>query len=219
MNAALNMAQLTNKELSTFDAYWRACNYLAPCMIYLRDNLLLRKPLKPEHIKQRLLGHWGSSPGLSFVYIHINCLIIKYDLNAIFLAGPRHGALGVLAPINLEGTYSEVYSNKGEDEEGLRHFFKEFSLPGGIKALIFTSGRGEHSAEVRALICNQLVFLGFSLNEVANQSHLMLLNEFSSKPILIIPADEEAEIARLSADLIVTNSLYKNDMVELKKLK
>jgi len=126
------MAQLADKELSTIDAYWRACNYLAACMIYLRDNPLLRKPLKPEHIKQRLLGHWGSSPGLSFAYIHINRLIIKYDLNAIFLAGPGHGAPGVLAPIYLEGTYSEVYPNKGENEEGLRHFFKEFSFPGGI---------------------------------------------------------------------------------------
>jgi xylulose-5-phosphate/fructose-6-phosphate phosphoketolase len=132
MNAPQNMAQLTGKELSTIDAYWRACNYLAACMIYLRDNTLLRKPLKPEHIKQRLLGHWGSSPGLSFAYIHINRLIIKYDLNAIFLAGPGHGAPGVLASIYLEGTYSEVYPNKGEDEEGLRHFFKEFSFPGGI---------------------------------------------------------------------------------------
>ena len=123
---------LSEVDLQSINAYWRACNYLAAGMIYLRDNPLLKLPLKPEHIKQRLLGHWGSSPGLSFVYIHINRLIKKYGLNAIFLAGPGHGAPGVLAPIYLEGTYSEIYPNKGEDEEGLRQFFKEFSFPGGI---------------------------------------------------------------------------------------
>src|SRR4249920_2392719 len=115
---------LSKDELNKIDAYWRACNYLAAGMIYLRDNPLLRKPLKAEHIKQRLLGHWGSSPGLSFVYVHLNRLIRKHDLNAIFLAGPGHGAPGVLAPVYLEGTYSEVYPNKGEDLDGLREFFK-----------------------------------------------------------------------------------------------
>ena len=132
MNDALTSSALTDRELQAIDAYWRACNYLAAGMIYLRDNPLLKAPLKPEHIKQRLLGHWGSSPGLSFAYIHINRLINKYGLNAIFLAGPGHGAPGVLGPAYLEGTYSEVYPNKGEDEEGLRQFFKEFSFPGGI---------------------------------------------------------------------------------------
>lgn len=132
VNDALTSSALTERELQAIDAYWRACNYLAAGMIYLRDNPLLKAPLKPEHIKQRLLGHWGSSPGLSFAYIHINRLINKYDLNAIFLAGPGHGAPGVLGPAYLEGTYSEVYPNKGEDEEGLRQFFKEFSFPGGI---------------------------------------------------------------------------------------
>ncbi len=122
----------TQQELETINAYWQACNYLAAAMIYLRDNPLLKQPLKPEHIKQRLLGHWGASPGLSFSYIHLNRLINKYDLNAIFLAGPGHGAPGVLAPVYLEGTYSEIYPNKSEDEEGLLHFFKEFSFPGGI---------------------------------------------------------------------------------------
>jgi xylulose-5-phosphate/fructose-6-phosphate phosphoketolase len=125
-------SRLSADELRKMDAYWRACNYLAAGMIYLRANPLLREPLKIEHIKQRLLGHWGSSPGLSFAYIHLNRLINKYDLDAIFLAGPGHGAPGVLGPVYLEGTYSEVYPNKGEDEEGLREFFKEFSFPGGI---------------------------------------------------------------------------------------
>lgn len=114
------------------DAYWRACSYLAVGMIYLQENPLLREPLLPQHIKRRLLGHWGSSPGLSFCYVHLNRLIRKYDLNAIFLAGPGHGAPGVLAPVYLEGTYSEIYPNKGQDEEGMRRFFKEFSFPGGI---------------------------------------------------------------------------------------
>ncbi len=119
-------------ELEQIDAYWRACNYLAAGMIYLRDNPLLREPLQPGHVKCRLLGHWGASPGLSFTYVHLNRLIRKYDLDAIFLAGPGHGAPGVLAPVYLEGTYAEIYPNKGEDVEGMRQFFKEFSFPGGI---------------------------------------------------------------------------------------
>src|SRR5678816_2842239 len=123
---------LSKDELEKMNAYWRACNYLAAGMIYLRANPLLREPLKVEHIKQRLLGHWGSSPGLSFIYIHLNRLIKKYDLNTIFMAGPGHGAPGVLAPVYLEGTYSEIYPNKSEDEAGMREFFKEFSFPGGI---------------------------------------------------------------------------------------
>jgi xylulose-5-phosphate/fructose-6-phosphate phosphoketolase len=124
---------LSDDELRQLDAYWRACNYLAAGMIYLRDNPLLRKPLEALHVKSRLLGHWGASPGLSFSYVHLNRLIRKYDdLNAIFLAGPGHGAPGVLAPVYLEGTYAEIYPDKGEDEEGMRRFFKDFSFPGGI---------------------------------------------------------------------------------------
>jgi len=123
---------LSAEELRRIDAYWRACNYLAVGMIYLQDNPLLREPLKPEHIKNRLLGHWGASPGLSFTYVHLNRLIKKYDLNAIFLAGPGHGAPGVLAPVYLEGSYAEIYPNKGEDVAGMKEFFKEFSFPGGI---------------------------------------------------------------------------------------
>src|SRR5580692_9685444 len=111
---------LSSEELRTIEAYWRACNYLAVGMIYLQENPLLREPLKRDHIKNRLLGHWGSSPGLSFTYIHLNRLIKKYDLDAIFLAGPGHGAPGVLAPVYLEGAYSEIYPNKGEDVEGMR---------------------------------------------------------------------------------------------------
>ena len=123
---------LSDNELRNIDAYWRACNYLAAGMIYLRENPLLREPLRPEHIKQRLLGHWGASPALSFSYVHLNRLIKKYDLSAIFMAGPGHGAPGVLAPVYLEGTYSEIFPNKSEDIEGMHVFFKEFSFPGGI---------------------------------------------------------------------------------------
>jgi len=120
------------EERSRLDAYWRACNYLAVGMIYLRDNPLLKEPLRAEQVKRRLLGHWGSSPGLSFVYVHLNRLIKRYDLDAIFLAGPGHGAPGVLGPVYLEGTYGEIYPEKGEDLDGMRRFFKEFSFPGGI---------------------------------------------------------------------------------------
>jgi xylulose-5-phosphate/fructose-6-phosphate phosphoketolase len=123
----LNPEELRNTEL-----YWRACNYLSLGMIYLRENPLLLEPLKPEHIKNRLLGHWGSSPGLSFTYVHLNRLIKKYDLDMIFLAGPGHGAPGVLGPAYLEGTYSEIYPEKSLDPDGLRLFFHEFSFPGGI---------------------------------------------------------------------------------------
>src|SRR6201987_2026608 len=125
-------APLRPDELSRVDAYWRACKYLALGMIYLQANPLLREPLRPEHIKSRLLGHWGSSPGLAFLYTHLSRLIKRDDLEMIFLAGPGHGAPGVLAPIYLEGTYSEIYQEKSLDERGLREFFKQFSFPGGI---------------------------------------------------------------------------------------
>src|SRR5258708_1225407 len=109
---------LDAETLRKTHAYWRACNYLSLGMIYLQDNPLLREPLKPEHIKNRLLGHWGASPGLAFIYIHLNRLITQYDLDMIFLAGPGHGAPGVLGPVYLEGTYSEIYTEKSQDEEG-----------------------------------------------------------------------------------------------------
>ena len=123
---------LTPDQLRKTDAYWRACNYLSLGMIYLMHNPLLREPLRPEQIKHRLLGHWGTSPGLSFIYVHLNRMIKKYDLEMIYLAGPGHGAPGVLGPGYLEGTYSEVYPEKSEDEQGLREFFQQFSFPGGI---------------------------------------------------------------------------------------
>jgi xylulose-5-phosphate/fructose-6-phosphate phosphoketolase len=126
------MNVLTPQELHQLHGFWRACNYLAAGMIYLQDNPLLHEPLQPAHIKNRLLGHWGTSPGLSFIYTHINRVINKFNLNVIYLAGPGHGAPGVLAPVYLEGSYSEIYTNKTENLAGMRAFFRDFSFPGGI---------------------------------------------------------------------------------------
>ncbi|HVZ10058.1 phosphoketolase family protein [Rhodopila sp.] len=119
-------------ELRRMNAWWHACCYLAVGMIYLLDNPLLREPLKPDHIKHRLLGHWGTSPTLAFCWTHLNRVIKRDDLDMIFIAGPGHGAPGVLGPCYLEGTYSEVYPDKSQDTEGLRKFFKQFSFPGHI---------------------------------------------------------------------------------------
>jgi xylulose-5-phosphate/fructose-6-phosphate phosphoketolase len=123
---------LSADELEKIDAYWRASLYLCLGMLYLKDNPLLREPLKLEHTKSRLLGHWGSDAGQAFTYIHFNRLITKYDLNAIYISGPGHGAPAVLSQAYLEGTYSEVYPDKTEDAAGLQRFFKQFSFPGGI---------------------------------------------------------------------------------------
>ena len=128
----LERPKLTDTELALMHAYWRACNYLSVGMIYLRDNPLLTEPLRPEQIKHRLLGHWGASPALSFVWVHLNRLIVRDDLDMIFVAGPGHGAPGVLGPAYLEGTYSEIYPDKSQDAEGLQKFFKQFSFPGHI---------------------------------------------------------------------------------------
>jgi len=136
MPPTLEQADPTNplsmQELALIDAWWRACNYLSVGMIYLRDNPLLHEPLRVEHVKHRLLGHWGASPALSFVWAHLNRLIRRDDLNVLFMAGPGHGAPGVLGPTYLEGTYSEIYPDKSQDVEGLRRFFKQFSFPGHI---------------------------------------------------------------------------------------
>jgi xylulose-5-phosphate/fructose-6-phosphate phosphoketolase len=123
---------LSSDEARLMDAWWRACNYLAVGMIYLRANPLLTEPLKPEHVKYRLLGHWGASPALSFVWTHLNRVIKRDDLDVVFIAGPGHGAPGVLGPVYLEGTYSEVYPDKSEDVEGLQKFMMQFSFPGHI---------------------------------------------------------------------------------------
>ena len=120
------------QELERIDRYWRAANYLSVGQIYLLDNPLLREPLVLEHTKPRLLGHWGTTPGLNFVYVHMNRLIREHDLDAIFVTGPGHGGPGIVANVYLEGTYTEVYTRIGHDEEGLRRLFRQFSFPGGI---------------------------------------------------------------------------------------
>ena len=123
---------LSREQLGALDAYWRAANYLSVGQIYLLDNPLLREPLRLEHTKPRLLGHWGTTPGLNFIYVHLNRLIRERDLNVLYVAGPGHGGPGVVANVYLEGTYSEVYPHIGRDEEGMRRLFRQFSFPGGI---------------------------------------------------------------------------------------
>jgi xylulose-5-phosphate/fructose-6-phosphate phosphoketolase len=176
--------RLSADELRKTDAYWRACNYLAVGMIYLQANPLLREPLKPEHVKQRLLGHWGASPGLSFAYVHLNRLINKYDLDALFLAGPGHGAPGVLAPVYLEGAYSEIYPNKGEDAEGMLEFFKEFSFPGGI---------GSHCTPETPGSIHEGGELGYSVSHAFGAA-------FDNPDLLVVPmvGDGEAETGPLA---------------------
>src|SRR5690242_13031510 len=123
---------LSADELEKMDAYWRAANYLSVGQIYLYDNPLLKQPLKIEHVKPRLLGHWGTTPGLNFLYVHLNRVIKKNDLNMIFVTGPGHGGPGIVANTYLEGTYTEFYTKITQDEQGLQKLFKQFSFPGGI---------------------------------------------------------------------------------------
>lgn len=123
---------LSNDELRRIDAYWRACNYLCAGMIYLRANPLLKEPLRPEHLKNRLLGHWGSDPGQTFVWVHLNRVIRKYDLDMIYISGPGHGAPAMISNCYLEGTYSEIYPEKGQNEEGMLKLFQAFSFPGQL---------------------------------------------------------------------------------------
>jgi xylulose-5-phosphate/fructose-6-phosphate phosphoketolase len=128
----MNKFLLAKKELDLIDAYWRAANYLSVGQIYLYDNPLLKQPLTRAHIKPRLLGHWGTTPGLNFIYVHLNRIIKKQNLNMIYIAGPGHGGPGIVANAYLEGTYSEVYPDIAQDEQGMKRLFKQFSFPGGI---------------------------------------------------------------------------------------
>jgi len=123
---------LSPEQIALINAYWRAANYLSVGQIYLRDNPLLKEPLKLEHLKPRLLGHWGTTPGLNFIYVHLNRIIKHYDQSMIYIAGPGHGGPGMVANTYLEGTYSEVYPNISQDEDGMQKLFKQFSFPGGI---------------------------------------------------------------------------------------
>ena len=123
---------LTPDMLRKLDAYWRAANYLAAGQLYLLDNPLLREPLRPEHLKRTLVGHWGPVPGQNFIYTHLNRVITRHELNMIYVSGPGHGGNAVVAQTYLEGTYSEFYPNVSQDEEGMRRLFRQFSFPGGI---------------------------------------------------------------------------------------
>ena len=123
---------LSTEELRKMDAWWRAANYLSVGQIYLLDNPLLRRPLTIEDVKPRLLGHWGTTPGLNFVYVHLNRIIKAHDLDVIYICGPGHGGPGMVANVYLEGTYTEVYPNISQDAEGIQKLFKQFSFPGGI---------------------------------------------------------------------------------------
>ena len=123
---------LSDKELKLMDAYWRATNYLSVGQIYLLDNPLLKQPLTIDHVKPRLLGHWGTTPGLNFIYVHLNRVIKKDGLNAIYIAGPGHGGPGLVANTYLEGTYTDVYPNITQDTDGMKKLFKQFSFPYGI---------------------------------------------------------------------------------------
>ena len=127
-----DQAPLSKTELEKIDAYWRAANYLSVGQIYLMDNPLLREALRPEDIKPRLLGHWGTTPGLNLLYAHANRLIRNHDLNMIYVTGPGHGGPGIVANTYLEGTYSEFYPNISQDAAGMQRLFRQFSFPGGI---------------------------------------------------------------------------------------
>src|SRR5438445_528489 len=132
MVEALQTEPLSAVDAERLDAYWRAANYLSVGQIYLLDNPLLREPLAPQHVKPRLLGHFGTTPGLNLVYAHLNREIRRRSINVVYVTGPGHGGPGLVANAYLEGTYSELYSHVGRDEDGLRELFRQFSFPGGI---------------------------------------------------------------------------------------
>ena len=172
------------------DAYWRAANYLSVGQIYLLDNPLLREPLRLEHVKPRLLGHWGTTPGLNFIYVHLNRVIRANDLDMIYIAGPGHGGPAMVANTWLEGTYGEVYPDVPRNEEGMRKLFRQFSFPGGI---------GENDAEVRRRACEGLSLLGIAVDEARNGYPSSVPREIQREgmpvKVLVIPTNEELEIA------------------------
>ena len=130
----MNEQVLTNEEIKKMNKFFNALNYLSVGQLYLLDNPLLRRPLDYSDIKPNLVGHWGTAPGQNFIYMHLNRIIKKYDLDMLYVSGPGHGGEAMVANVYLEGTYSEVYPNITEDEEGLKKLFKQFSFPGGISS-------------------------------------------------------------------------------------
>jgi xylulose-5-phosphate/fructose-6-phosphate phosphoketolase len=176
---------LSPDELDRLDAWWRAANYLSVGQIYLLDNPLLHEPLRLEHVKPRLLGHWGTTPGLNFLYVHMNRVIVREDLDAIYVTGPGHGGPGLVACVYLEGTYSEVYPHIGRDTEGLRRLFRQFSFPGGIPSHV--------AAETPGSI-NEGGELGYSLVHAYGAA-------FDNPDLLVccVVGDGEAETGPLAA--------------------
>ena len=140
--ATVKSNPLSAEEARKMDAFWRAANYLSVGQIYLYDNPLLKEPLKIDHVKPRLLGHFGTTPGLNFIYVHFNRVIKKYDLNSIYIAGPGHGGPGLVANTYLEGTYSEIYPNIPQTEAGMKRLFTQFSFPGGIPSHVAPEAPG-----------------------------------------------------------------------------
>src|ERR1700678_529426 len=132
-NLVMNTETLSPELLHKMDAYWRAANYISVGQIYLYDNPLLKEPLKLSHVKPLVVGHWGTTPGQNFIYVHLNRVIKKYDLDMFYIAGPGHGGPALVGNTYLEGTYSEIYPNISQDEAGLKKLFKQFSFPGGIR--------------------------------------------------------------------------------------
>ncbi|MEO7335660.1 MAG: phosphoketolase, partial [Caldimonas sp.] len=176
---------LSSELLQRMNAYWRAANYLSVGQIYLFDNPLLKHPLSLEHIKPRLLGHWGTTPGLNFLYVHINRIIKQYDLNMIYLTGPGHGGPGLVANTYLEGTYSETYPLITRDEAGLKRLFTQFSFPGGIPSHVAPETPGS---------INEGGELGYSLAHAYGAA-------FDNPDLLVacVVGDGEAETGALAA--------------------
>src|SRR5579863_7864550 len=168
---------LAPQELEAIETYWRAANYLCVGMLYLRDNPLLREPLKPEHIKRRLLGHWGSDPGQTLVWVHLNRLIHKFDLNVLYISGPGHGAPAVLANSWLEGVYSEVYPDRSQDAAGMLQLFRMFSFPGGV---------GSHCTPETPGSIHEGGELGYSVSHAFGAA-------FDNPDLIIVPVDGDGE--------------------------
>ncbi|MFS8608283.1 MAG: phosphoketolase, partial [Gammaproteobacteria bacterium] len=175
----------TAQLLERMDAYWRAANYLSVGQIYLMANPLLKEPLRPEHVKPRLLGHWGTTPGLNFIYVHLNRIIRERDVNMIFVTGPGHGGPALVANTWLEGTYSELYPEVSLDEEGMRQLFKRFSFPGGIPS---------HTAPETPGSINEGGELGYSLAHAYGAA-------FDNPDLIVacVIGDGEAETGALAA--------------------
>ena len=179
------MIPVTRQDLELLDAYWRAANYLSVGQIYLLDNPLLRESLLPEHVKPRLLGHWGTSPGLNLIYAHLNRAIRRWDLDAMYVTGPGHGGPALVANAYLEGTYSEVYPDVSRDVDGMRLLFRQFSFPGGIPSHVAPETPGS---------INEGGELGYSLAHAygaAFDNHGLL--------VVCVVGDGEAETGTLAA--------------------